>query len=365
MKKILKIVFVIIASFVGAGFASGKEIYEFFFIYGKKGIQGIAISFIIISLVIYKVLKICKKNKINSYSEFCFCIVNQNKFFSIVLNNIINIFLLVSFFIMISGFSSLLQQEFNINKIVGTLIIVSLIILVLLKNVNGLVKISNYLIPIFVFFLLIIMIKDSNYLNFLKNPIDEKIIKYVFLNNWFIKSILYASYNCTVLIPVIVLISEKIKNEKSCMCISIITLMMLIILSISVFNLLTLGDDITYSLEMPIISIMQKYSNMYRIIYIFLIAISIITTAISEGLSFLNNTTTNRKKYIKNLIIISFIAIPVSQISFGTLVKMLYPALGLIGFGELILILKLNFTKKNRNKNTLYPLQNYQKTGIN
>ena len=348
MKKILKIVFVIIAGFVGAGFASGKEIYEFFFIYGKKGILGINISFFIISLVIYKVLKICQNNKINSYSKFCFYIVNNNKFFSVVLNNIINIFLLVTFFIMISGFSSLLKQEFNINKIVGTLIIVSLIFLVLLKNVNGLLKISNYLIPIFIFFLLIIMIKDSNYLNFFKNPIEEKILKNMLLNNWLMKSTLYASYNCAVLIPVIVLISEKIKNEKSCICISLITSIILITLSISVFNLLALGDDITYDLEMPIIAIMQKYSSIYRIIYIFLIAISIFTTAISEGLSFLNNITNNRKKYIKNLIIISFIAIPLSQISFGILIKMLYPALGLIGFGELILILKPKFTKQKQ-----------------
>ena len=35
MKNIIKIVFVIIGTLVGAGFASGKEIYSFFFIYGK------------------------------------------------------------------------------------------------------------------------------------------------------------------------------------------------------------------------------------------------------------------------------------------------------------------------------------------
>ena len=43
MKNILKIVFVIIATLIGAGFASGKEIYSFFFIYGIKGILGIFI----------------------------------------------------------------------------------------------------------------------------------------------------------------------------------------------------------------------------------------------------------------------------------------------------------------------------------
>lgn len=33
MKNVLKIVLVIIGTMVGAGFASGKEIYSFFFVY--------------------------------------------------------------------------------------------------------------------------------------------------------------------------------------------------------------------------------------------------------------------------------------------------------------------------------------------
>lgn len=41
--KILSCVFVIIGIIIGAGFASGKEIYTFFFIYGPKGIIGLVV----------------------------------------------------------------------------------------------------------------------------------------------------------------------------------------------------------------------------------------------------------------------------------------------------------------------------------
>ncbi|MCF0125060.1 MAG: hypothetical protein HUJ68_04775, partial [Clostridia bacterium] len=56
MKNVLKIVFVIIGTLIGAGFASGQEMYIFFFSYGKKGLIGIIISSIIIGMVIYKTL---------------------------------------------------------------------------------------------------------------------------------------------------------------------------------------------------------------------------------------------------------------------------------------------------------------------
>ena len=69
MKKILKIVFVIIGTLIGAGFASGQEIYLFFFSYGIKGILGLLISSLLISLVIYKILKIVKERKIENYRQ--------------------------------------------------------------------------------------------------------------------------------------------------------------------------------------------------------------------------------------------------------------------------------------------------------
>ena len=70
MKNILKITFVLIGAIIGAGFASGKEIYIFFFSYGIKGIAGLIISISLIGVIIYYSLKIIVKNKITTYKEF-------------------------------------------------------------------------------------------------------------------------------------------------------------------------------------------------------------------------------------------------------------------------------------------------------
>ena len=70
MKNVLKVVFVIIGTLIGAGFASGQEVYLFFFSYGMKGLIGILISSIIIGVVIYSTFNILNKYKI---------ITNKNK----------------------------------------------------------------------------------------------------------------------------------------------------------------------------------------------------------------------------------------------------------------------------------------------
>lgn len=368
IKNTIKIVFVIIATLVGAGFASGKEIYSFFFIYQKFGILGICISSTVISLVIHKVFKICLNSNVNTYKEFCEYIGNslKNKLLNKhtkktnipeVLNYIVNIFLIITFYIMISGFSSFLQQEFCINKIVGSLIIICLCYFVFLKNINGLIKISNFLIPILIVFFIYISMKNNILLNtskssntlFLLSTADifatqinsistaysTNITPYIAI----FKSILYSCYNCIILIPVLIPLKNFIGNRKNSFVCSIVTCILLIILSFAIYNLLLQGNSQIFGLEMPIIEIVKKYGSLYQYSYIIMIGISIFTTAISAGCGFLNNCSKNKKSFNKNLSIMCFLGIFLSQISFSLLVNLLYPILGIIGLFEIILLI--------------------------
>jgi uncharacterized membrane protein YkvI len=79
---------------------------------GNVGILGIIVCSIIISFIIYKSLKIIYKYQITNYKEFLNKILNGKKLNNII-NIIVNIFLCITFFIMISGFGAYLKQEFR------------------------------------------------------------------------------------------------------------------------------------------------------------------------------------------------------------------------------------------------------------
>lgn len=147
MKNILKIVFVITGAIVGAGFASGQEVYLFFFSHGIKGIIGIILSCFIIGAVISKTLKIINENNINTYNEFLDYLI-KNKKIKLLINSIINIFILVTFYIMIAGFGAYLQQEYKIDITLGSAILSLLCFIILKSNVKGFVKSNEILIPI-------------------------------------------------------------------------------------------------------------------------------------------------------------------------------------------------------------------------
>ena len=152
---ILKVVFVIIGTLIGAGFASGQEVNTFFFSFGIKGLFGIILSSFIIGIIIYKTFKIIYKNNINNYKEFLNCLLKNEKINNIT-NSIINIFILVSFYVMIAGFGAYLQQELNLNSIIGSSILAILCLILFKTNVKGLVKVNEILIPILIIIVILI-----------------------------------------------------------------------------------------------------------------------------------------------------------------------------------------------------------------
>ena len=144
MKNILKTVCVIIGTIIGAGFASGQEVYIFFFSHGIKGLIGI-----IIGLIIYKSLKIIKYENIQNYDEFLKNLI-RNKKIKDFADILINIFILISFYIMIAGFGAYLEQELHINSILGSGILSIICYFIFQSNLKGVVKVNQFLIPILI-----------------------------------------------------------------------------------------------------------------------------------------------------------------------------------------------------------------------
>jgi len=338
--SILKVVFVIIGTLVGAGFASGQEIYLFFFSYGLKGILGILVSSLVMTFVIYKTFIILNKYNIKNYKEFLDVLIqtkNNNNYFNIktIINIIINIFILITFFIMIAGFGAYFEQEFGINNILGSIALSVLCFIIFMTSTKGVIKVNQIIMPILITSVVvigIINIKDINILN-----LDNYIIQTNY-ESWFLNGLLYASYNSILLIPALITLKELIKNKKQIKYISIITMIIIIALSIMIFLLLIRVDvDIT-KLEMPVVYVVSNMVKGLNGFYGVIILGAIFTTAISLGISFLQNTAKNKKSYTQIALIMCITSVIVSKFGFSNLINLLYPIFGYFG---LIQILKL------------------------
>ena len=337
MREIISITLVIIGALVGAGFASGQEIFSFFYLYGLYGVFGIILMCILMYILIYKTLKIIYLNKIDNYNEFLKLFLKENKANKII-NIIINILLLFSFFIMVAGFGAYFEQELGINRLFGSFLFSFLCAIVFFLDIKGILKISNIVVPLLIIFIIFIGIKN------ILNIQDIKLIRTK--NNWIMNSILYTSYNLILLIPVLISLRKQISKELNIKYIAFFSSIIINILAILIFMLMAEWNLIDLEKqEMPAIYIVRNKFFEFRNMYAFIILASIFTTAISVGIGFLQNISKNKKSYTQYVIIMCITSLFITKIGFSKVMNFIYPVFGYFGIMQIVLIL----TRKLKN----------------
>lgn len=340
LKNWVKIISVLIGTMIGAGFASGKEIYIFFAKYGTYGIIGAIVSTILTVLILYCTLLIVKEHNIKDNNEFVRKITKRDKTYMII-KNIINIFLLISFWIMSAGFCTFFKQELGVPIIVTAVLLAICIYILLMKNIEGIIKVNTFIVPIMIIIILGISIKH----NLNTNIIGEVSINNSNILRAILSAIIYTSYNSITLIPIIISLNGCIQNKKDLKIVAIISSLIICILIISIFKILYATPINITNIEIPMLTILNTYTQSEKILYSIAIVAAIFTSAIASGYGILENVKNKEKYKLANFVICAMI-IPISYIGFGKLVELLYPVFGVIGIGQIVLILSHTFKIK-------------------
>lgn len=334
--KYFKVVFAIIATLIGAGFASGQEICNFFYVYGIKGLAGLVVCSTLFSLIIYRVFEIINSRSIENYKELVLFLVGKHGF---IMNIIVNLFLLITFFIMIAGFGAFFAQEVGISTYIGSGILACLCFFTFISNTDGVLKVNSMLVPILILFIVLIGFinitnLDKDCLIYLSNTNNLKLF------DWLLSSILYTSYNSILLIPMLVTLKQYINNKTSTLAVAIFSGLILLLLAILIFFMLTKSDINVNKLQMPVIYVIRKFYRSFIHIYAFIILSSIYTTAISIGISFLKNiSNTLRSNYPLIVLIMCITGLGISGFGFSNLVIKLYPFFGYLGLIQIAFLI--------------------------
>lgn len=329
----LKIIFVLVGTFIGAGFASGKEIFNFFTIYSFNGLISIFIFSLFLFLLIYKCLNLKINLKLNSYYDFLLYLEKKYKFFSVkIFLFIINVFLASSFYIMISALSSLFDYQFNIAKFITIIWTIFICYCIFRnKNINFIYLINSVLIPVLILFVVLLCVFNIklNNINFYESNSCFGFFKAFYMG------ILYFSYNSLLLIPIVfdLKITKKINSLKTSLSFSLIIFFITFLI-----NLLLLSFyDLVYNLELPVLFISNSSSKIFSYFYFFVFLSAILTTMISSGYSFIINFKENRFKIkLFAFLLFSFVFY---FFSFSDLIDFFYPFFGVLGFVQIFLIL--------------------------
>lgn len=352
MKSILKAVFVIIGTTIGAGFASGQEIWIFFNQYGNLGIAGMIVACSLFGILIYQVFRTLQKENINNYAELL-TKISHKKVFSQVISIIISLFLLISFYIMIAGMSAYFEQEFSLPIWIGAIIMSAFCYITLQRGTKGIVLVNSILIPCLILFILYLGLKN---VTFSMNYFQSETVTSNYSWNWLFSGILYASYNTIILVPILTELKAYVNSKKMAMITSLLCTIILSALGICIFCLLLRNSNV-YRFELPMVEVAKNFGRACQYIYGGVVAVAIFTSAISAGYGFLQNEVAKKefkrgdiekrksKYYQKLLLGICILAPLVANFGFSNLVSRLYPIFGLLGLFQMVLIGKCAISK--------------------
>src|SRR5699024_3687532 len=118
MKTSLRIGAVYISAIIGAGFASGQEILQYFSYYGWISIAGAVVASVLFVFLGYQIAELGSKMKADSHQGVILEL--GGKYFGTIVDYIIILACLNATVVMIAGGGSLLNQLFNMPVFVGS-----------------------------------------------------------------------------------------------------------------------------------------------------------------------------------------------------------------------------------------------------
>ena len=334
IKNGLKIGFIIIGTTIGAGFASGREIWEFFSSYGIQSISGIFIAIIIFAVTSIIILSVSYKNKTDNYYEVLVLLMGKN--FAKIFDSLIFLYLLSGSIVMFAGSGATFKQ-FDLPYYSGVILIALMVWIVLIKGINGLMNINSILIPLLIFILTYV----TYHYNMLHSNYSGEYINSD-LKVW-PSAITYSALNVISLIGVLSTMGKKIRSLAEIIFGGIFSSIALGLIAFLI-NLSLLKVEFVQQYEIPLFSLIPQGRPFLLLTVSIFLWFAIYTTVLSNihGLVYrIQKKCSLSTGKISILIILAII--PLTSIGFSTLVNFLYPLYGVLNLYVLAVLLLYPF----------------------
>ncbi|MGG5253145.1 YkvI family membrane protein [Neobacillus sp. SM06] len=330
----LQIAAVYVGTVVGAGFATGREIVEFFSRFGFFGLLSILMSGYLLIAMGTKLMRMAAQIGAKSYQEFTIYLFGSWIGRGI---NLLMLFMLLGVSaVMLSGAGAVFEEQLGLGKSLGVYLTIFLSIAVMLVGVKGLFVVNTFVVPLMISFSLLLMGFSIQMPHFVEQllwiPHADDGWKAV------VAPFSYSAFNLALAQAVLVPIATEIKDDWTIKWGGILGgIALTVILLSSHFTLIMLPNLQSYQIPMAVI--MKNVASSLYWIFVLVIYSEIFTSVIGNvfGLE------RQMKQYVPiptivSVIFIFSIAYIISLVDYGELLSYLYPLFGYVSLLFFILL---------------------------
>ena len=177
---------------VGAGFASGRETWQFFGIFGKDGFFGSLLAGLAFALLAFMIGFLAVELDTDDMGKII-SVVN-NKKISEIIGYMMAAFLFTTIISMTAAGGSFLHQQFGIHRAIGGAVIAVLVAVTVLGDFKRISKFFKYIVPA----LFAVVMGLCVYVIFsdtIKSGRNREIENFGMISKWYVAAPLYVAYN--------------------------------------------------------------------------------------------------------------------------------------------------------------------------
>lgn len=332
IKNILGIAMAFVGVVVGAGFASGQEILQFFSSFGYWGLLGGVVSGLCFTILGMAVGELSQVSVSHSFKEGLYLICGPR--LGVVVDIMITFFMYAIAVVMFAGGGSLMEQQWGVPAQYGSIAVMLITVLIVFLRVDRVMAFIGSVTPFLVLMMIFLCIYSWNTRNL---PLEELDViahtKPQGTGHWLVGSLLYVSYNMVVGAPFLMIAGAQATSRRNALLGGLVGGLLLgfliVLISAGVFGRI----DTIGSAALPMLMLATEQSKLLGSIMSVVIFAMILTTSVGVLYSFSARIfTPNTRKFNIGTAIAGVLGLVGAKIGFINLVGTVYPFFGYLGF---------------------------------
>lgn len=330
-----------IGAVIGAGFASGQEIIQFFSKFGYWGMGGALLAGLLFAWLGCVVVSSAARQQMDSYEQYLVFLFGLGK--AKIFDGLICLFLFSGLAVMLVAGGSLFNQLWGWEVRVGFIVNILFLYGVMLLGVKGMIWLNSLVIPFLLLFGLGVamlgIISGGEIQTF--PLVDNGLI----LDNWLLAAILYVSYNLVLAMVILVTLGKQVKKTGNS---GVLVGGMVLGLFAGILGLaLGMNAGITQGKDIPMLALAQALNPWIGKGYSLVLWVAIMTTALGNGIGLMRRLESS---WPGARVLTAFVPFLPTLLFFGwsleRAVVVIYPLLGYLGLILLVAIILSSMSDK-------------------
>lgn len=336
--EVIRVAATFAGTVIGAGFASGQEIAQFFASYGPPGLAGIIIAGALFAWLGGGLLDLGHRLRATDYPQVIYHLCGRH--LGPLLDLVTAAFLFTALAVMLAGAATVLRDYFGVPYLDGLVGAGLVAVLTVMFGVRGIAAANMVVTPLLVLSIITISAYSLSYHDFdITIPQSDYGTVVPPASSWLLGSLLYVSYNLVISSTVLVPLGNTLSSRKVRRLGGALGGLTLAFLAgcIAVVIMIHSPDILDY--EVPILQLASSQSPASSILYALTLLAAMYTTAIASLYGCVAKTRTLLQLSPPATAgAITALALLCSQAGFANLIRLLFP---LFGYATLFFTAKL------------------------